>query len=147
MTLAYDERTGTFTRRKTGRPAGSRTGEGYIEIRVNGRRYYAHRIAWLMVTGEWPKYNIDHINGDRADNRFANLRDVSQSVNRQNVKKAKGRSGYVGVSWHEGDQAWRARITLPGEANARHIGSFKTAEEARDAYLAAKATIHPAVSA
>jgi hypothetical protein len=116
---------------------------GYIRIKVNGTKFRAHRLAWLYTHGTWPDHQIDHINGNRADNRIANLRDVSQSTNMQNQTRPQksNTSGFLGVSWHIGKKRWDARISV--NERSQHLGSFDTAEEAHAAYLAAKLRLHP----
>ena len=93
--LHYDPATGVFTRLCRTAPnadAGdvptTENGKGYIRFRINKKKYYAHRVAWFYMTGEWPKQDIDHINGDTRDNRWANLRDVSTQVNCENQSRA-----------------------------------------------------------
>ena len=98
--LQYDEATGKFTwisgrgRSTPGRPAGSVNGRGYVIVTVCGVCLLAHRVAWALINGGWPEGVIDHINGDTADNRIANLRDVSQSINQRNRRCGKGISRY-----------------------------------------------------
>ena len=89
--LEYDPETGLFTnlirrgpRSLEGTIAGSLMCNGYIELMLNGSHYKASRLAWLYMTGEWPKYEIDHINRIRHDNRWDNLRDVSHKDNLTN---------------------------------------------------------------
>lgn len=90
--LSYDPATGVFIwkvtrngKMKVGLPAGSIDREdGYVEICLDRRDYKAHRLAWLYVTGAWPVYGIDHIDRDKTNNRFINLRDVPHSVNLKN---------------------------------------------------------------
>lgn len=146
--VSYDPETGVFTWRKTrgraraGNVAGTPHNEGYISIVALRGRYLAHRLAWFYVHGEWPQDDIDHINGDRSDNRISNLRDVSRSENLQNVATARKSSthGFIGASRQGG--RWKARIKLNGKET--HLGLFDTPEEASEAYLRAKAEMHPA---
>lgn len=85
-------------RAKVGNLAGSKNGEGYVQIKVQGRVYLAHRIAWLLTYGNWPIDEIDHINGDRSDNRIKNLRAVSRSMNQRNAqRRMDNTSGIIGV--------------------------------------------------
>jgi hypothetical protein len=146
--LDYDPETGVFTWKKTNgnrRLAGSVAGgrqdsAGYLRGGIDGRVYFAHRLAWLHFHGEWPKGIIDHINGDRTDNRIANLRDVSQTVNLQNQRKARGRSGLMGASWVELRKKWTARIKI--DKKVISLGSYQTAEEAHRVYMEAKRRLH-----
>ena len=126
--------------RHAGKDAGTIKSEGYREIHICGRLHKAHRLAWLLETGSWPKNQIDHINRVRSDNRFSNLRQVSNSENAQNRKlAANNTTGYTGVYKYPG--FWIARIKLKGEAH--HLGSFNSAEEAALAYKDAKKRLHP----
>jgi hypothetical protein len=151
--LAYDSETGVFTRLLLGRgrhkpvtaPPGVVAGclgvGGYIYIKVGRTGYKAHRLAWLYVHGSWPKHSIDHINGDRADNRIANLRDVNNMTNAENRRgvNAMNLLGYAGVSRH--GARFRARLTV--NKKTLRLGDFDTPEEAHAVYLAAKRELHP----
>lgn len=144
--LDYDPATGHFTRKvgRQGAGQGERAGclrfGGYIQIGIDGRKYRAHRLAWLYVTGEWPKGEIDHINGDPADNRILNLRDVPNIVNQQNRSRPMKRNvtGFLGVS------AWKGRYkaAIHAAGRDRHLGTFDTPEEAHAAYVGAKRVLH-----
>lgn len=137
--LNYDQESGVFTwkvstsnRVKVGDAAGFQGGNGYLLIMVQGRRYKVHRLAWLYMSGEWPKLDIDHINRDRTDNRIENLRDVSRKQNLQNAsKRSDNTSGHPGVSWHKASGKWQAKI----EHNYKgiHLGLFTDIEEANAA--------------
>lgn len=146
--LVYSPETGEFrwardvsTRMKAGAIAGTIGAQGYRAIGL-GRRYVkAHRLAFFMVNGREPIGVVDHINGDRADNRIANLRECSQVENGQNSKAPRNNtSGYVGVTWHKGRQKWCASI----RHNYRgvHLGYFEDREDAYAAYLEAKSKFH-----
>lgn len=146
--LSYDSDAGVLAWRITrgghvcsGKPAGSLTGR-YIRIGIDGRGYRAHRVAWLIAHGAWPTGQIDHINGNRADNRLANLRDVSPCVNAQNQRAAHKRneSGLLGATFHAQSGRWRAQILHEGKNLT--LGRFDTAEAAHGAYLAAKRNLH-----
>lgn len=138
--LNYDRVTGIFTWRKMdrrhwllGTVAGARHSGGYVRIYVMGREYYGHRLAWLYVHGEWPPDQIDHVNGDRSDNRIANLRPATARQNHGNTKLRQGnKSGFKGVSLHSASKRWRARLTCHGKE--KHLGFFDTKEEAAQAY-------------
>lgn len=147
--LHYDPMTGLFTwlvrlsqRAKVGDVAGRfRRDTGYRSIRLDGREYYAHRLAWLYMTGEWPADEIDHINGSRSDNRWANLRAADRSLNQQNERIARSTSvtGLLGA--HRRHGTFRASIVVDGRK--KELGAFGTAEEAHAAYVKAKRALHP----
>lgn len=146
--LAYDPETGVFTWRgptpirMAGKQAGYATVWGYQLIGIRRKYFFGHRLAWLYMTGSWPANDIDHINGVRDDNRFANLRDVSRSVNLQNQRRArrgKHSEAPLGV-WRVGNR-WVSQINVGGEV--KHLGSFGAPEAAHEAYLAAKRLFHP----
>lgn len=124
-----------------GDQAGTRSkAHGYIRIQVMGRIYGAHRLAWLHVHDAWPSSEIDHINGDRADNRLENLRNVSKAGNMQNKKRSASATGLIGVSFRICRGKFQASIGVGGRQF--HLGHFDTAAEARAAYLAAKSRLH-----
>lgn len=103
---------------------------------IHGTVYLAHRIAWLLASGEWPEV-IDHINGDPADNRLVNLRNVTQSENAKNAaRRSDNTSGVAGVSWSIRDKKWTARVVDGGRPIS--LGSFSTKEEAISARLDAQ---------
>src|SRR4051812_4396707 len=105
--LSYDPETGVFLWKEkiarkvvVGRKAGNIGNFGYIYIRIAGKLYYGHRLAWLYVHGVWPEKGIDHRNGVPDDNRIANLRPANQSENNQNMRLPKhNKSGFMGVSF------------------------------------------------
>lgn len=146
--LHYNPETGEFVRKTAigKNPVGSLVHtphtNGYSRVSVDGRKYYAHRLAWLCVYGSWPSGDIDHINHNKIDNRISNLRDVSRSVNNQNQIRCKrdGTSGVLGVSWHKAAKKWSAQIALNGKC--RHLGLFSEKDDARAAYIAAKREMH-----
>lgn len=100
-------------------------GTSYLQCRVYGKNLFAHRVAWALHTGKWPELEIDHINGDRSDNRTSNLREVNHSTNAKNTKRrSDNKTGVTGVSWARKAGLWRAEI------NRRFIGLFKSFPEA-----------------
>ena len=106
----------------------------HLTVRIEGRNYYAHRLAWLYVHGEWPDGDIDHINGDGLDNRIANLRVATRSQNCANVgRRAHNTSGVKGIYQH--GMRWRASIRVKGKS--KHLGCFGTPADAQAAYMAA----------
>ncbi len=151
--FAYEPETGVVTRRvpmgrwgqfATGSIAGSITAGGYVEVQVDGARFYAHRLAFALMTGAWPEGQVDHINGVRRDNRWSNLREVSSLVNTQNQRRARSDSatGVLGVSLDRRLLAkpYRAQIQVNGKN--RKLGYFATADEAHQAYVEAKRQQH-----
>lgn len=130
--LYYDPETGVWTwltqksaNIKPGQVAGSIRSDGYRQIAINRTMHYAHRLSWLYMTGEWPKNQVDHINRDRDDNRWDNLRAATPSDNSVNSKLSPNNtSGYRGVSWDQGANKWGARV------NNVHLGFFDDIKEA-----------------
>lgn len=143
--LDYNWETGEFRWRmfrggttKIGSLAGWTTQHGYRAVSIDCRKYYAHRLAIVWTHGFWVPDCVDHINGDRGDNRIANLRPANVSQNMANARKRKdNKSGYKGVSWNRRDKRWCSFIRRNGKTVG--LGSFKTAEEAYAAYCAAAA--------
>jgi hypothetical protein len=141
--FSYDPTTGRFTRAvgvrgaASGIVAGSKQRSGYVYMRVDGRAYRAHRLAWLLIYGTWPN-QIDHINHNRSDNRIANLRPASRALNALNRKlQVTSRSGVTGVV-HCGNcrlNPWSARMTVNGKSIT--LGYFETKERAVSARNAA----------
>jgi hypothetical protein len=113
-------------------------------ISIDGKYQLAHRLAWMMVTGSEPNDDIDHVNGIRSDNRFANLRTATRGENMQNERAARSSnksSGLLGVSWSKAAGKWAAGIKLNGKK--RHLGLFTDQQAAHEAYLVAKRDLHP----
>ncbi len=126
--LHYDPETGLFTR-FSGNVAGTIRPDGYVRITLAREPYYAHRLAFLYMTGYFPANDVDHINHIRGDNRWENLRVVTKSENHKNRQlTSHNTSGVVGVSWHKSTNKWIARIGREGQQT--HLGLFATIEEA-----------------
>jgi hypothetical protein len=147
--IAYDQETGLFTWRVTlspiaqaGKQAGcTRSTRGYRKIRIDGRLFPAHRLAWLYVTGRWPVACIDHRNLDPSDNRFDNLREATPSQNMFNMRGQKSAFPLKGV--HRGTvtgKAWRSCISAGKKAI--HLGSFDCPAAAHFAYVVAADKLH-----
>lgn len=144
--LKYDPLTGEFTNIKSGKgrkPVGAVVGcahkHGYVTSMVDGKNYLHHRLAWLYVHGYMPEADVDHRDGDRANNRLKNLREATRSENCQNAaKRSDNTSGFTGV-WPVGKK-WRAKVAVNGREH--HAGYFATRELAQVAYLKAKAELH-----
>lgn len=139
--LSYDYKTGIFTWIKTSRGVKTNVVAGRIdknrrEIKINTIKYFAHRLAWLYVYGEWPIVIIDHINGNGLDNRIENLRIATPAINARNKKKsAKNTSGYNGVTCRSNGK-FQARIRVSGRKIT--IGTFANAVDAHMAFEAEK---------
>lgn len=147
----YDPATGLLTwkesisqKSKIGHAAGGlNITDGYLQVRAENKLYRVHRIAWLYMTGVWAGY-IDHINGIRSDNRWANLRSVSNAENMQNCIKphSNNTTGFLGVYFDKRKKKFRAQIMVHGEKV--HLGTHETAKLAHEKYLEAKRIYHPA---
>jgi hypothetical protein len=148
--LSYDRLTGEFVwlmtlsnRALAGSAAGSfDKARGYLTIGVEGRLYQAHRLAWLYVTGEWPIGEIDHWDTNKLNNKWVNLRDVTFSMNQQNVRRPRSHntSGYQGVVWDKRKSKWRAGLTKGGKFI--YLGYFDDPAVAHQAYVAGKRIHH-----
>lgn len=133
--LSYSEETGLFTwvnptvnNCKVGSEAGTSL-NGYRRIMVNGRIYMAHRLAWLYVHGYTPEHEIDHINGNRSDNRICNLRLATHKQNMENTRlQMNNTSGHRGVTWDRNRQKWIARINHFNEVT--YLGRYANIEDA-----------------
>lgn len=145
----YEPETGKFTwlinhssKAKTGQELGSWDLYGYKTVRIYKRSYKLHRLAWFYMTGEWPKGDIDHINGVRSDNRWTNLRDVSRKSNLENTLRNGSHKVHDlprGVS-HSNGGKFSAKISHNNKPI--HLGTYWTPEEAGAAYMAAKRLLH-----
>lgn len=135
--LEYDPDSGTFrwlvtvgSRAKAGDVAGYSCESGYIRIRVDGKSYRSHRLAWLYMTGHWPRDQIDHIDRNTSNNAFANLREADHAQNQKNKMTHLGASGLRGV--YKRGRRYRAVLLL---------GTFDTMEQAREAHERAAALL------
>ena len=135
--FCYDKKTGALTRKFKGgniRAAGTKKRtKDYVKVGFNGREYPAHRLIWWLVYGSLPDRFIDHINGDKSDNRLVNLRLATDAENKRNVGMRKhNTSGFKGVTWDSVNQKWLAHATLNGKGV--HLGRHSTKEAAAIAY-------------
>lgn len=130
--LHYDPETGVFTRinKRVGIKVGNLMPCGYLRIKVMGKLYLSHRLAWLYVHGYFPDEEIDHINGIRLDNRIENLRCVTKNENLLNKGiYVSSKSGITGVHWHKQHRKWVAAITINGKT--KHLGLFSNIDQAK----------------
>lgn len=140
--LEYFPDTGVFLWKKksnrcviVGSEAGVVYSSGYKGINLLGKQYSAHRVAWAMQKKEWP-HVIDHVNGNKGDNRWCNLRDTDYSGNGANAKiKLANKTGFKGVAWHQARGKYKAQIRK--DYKPISLGFFKKAAQAARAYDAA----------
>lgn len=159
--LYYNESTGIFTwleqpvdnfkslrlrdnwnARWAGKTAGSINALGYAMIGIDYKDCLAHRLAWLYIYGTFPENLIDHVNGNRSDNRICNLRLATKSENAQNMKRANtnNKIGLLGVTFSKFAGKYVAQIMI--NRKKRHLGYFVNKDDAHNAYLEAKREIH-----
>jgi hypothetical protein len=144
--LDYDPETGKLTWKllrnagRVGQEARSLDVGGYVQVNIAGTVVKGHRLAWLLHYGEWPSDHIDHINGERADNRIANLRVVSGTLNTQNKRKAmpSSKTGVLGVV----KVGARFQANIHHKRKKHYLGTYATAEEAHAVYVTAKRQLH-----
>ena len=145
--MSYDPDLGIFKRKEKnnrnqiiGEQLGSLTREGYITLRIDNQRYYAHRVAYFLLTGEQP-LSVDHKNGLRSDNRASNLRGASRCQNVYNAKKSSSNtSGYKNIHWNKQSEKWDVKIN----ANKRFYwgGCFSSLEDAAEACKRLRLKLH-----
>jgi hypothetical protein len=143
--LIYNPADGSFTwlpremdnrwsQQFAGKAAGHPDSHGYLQIKIDGTPILAHRIAWAIVTNEWPPEMIDHINGDPLDNSWRNLRCASRSQNMANSKpRADNSTGYRGVVRSRTPGKFYAQIGF--NKQTKHLGTFDSAIAAHEAYV------------
>lgn len=125
--------------RYSGKRAGTKSlfnGKWYVVLRILGKQYLAHRVAWFYVTGEEP-VEIDHQDSNGLNNKWGNLRNVTHRVNCKNTRmKGNNKSGVMGVHWCNRDERWVSRIFVNGKSKC--LGYFKNKQDATDARLQAE---------
>lgn len=147
--LSYDRETGQLTWLKSFCPkirAGTRAGSleksrRYVELRIDGKKYKAHRVAFLMETGRWPAF-IDHINGDTSDNRMSNLRECTHAQNLQNMR-VNPRSA-AGVKGIRATEFGTFEVRIQKDWKRIQVGTFQTIDEAKASYNEAAVRLHQA---
>lgn len=138
--LIYDPESGIFTK-KNGKRTGYIFDGRYIRMRINGRPFKAHRLAWLYMTGRWPLDQIDHIDGNGLNNKFANLREATRVQNNHNsAAKARKYDLPRGVSAVHKSKKFRAQISIGNRKKS--LGTFQTPEDAGEFYELAAEMLH-----
>jgi len=143
--LRYEPETGLLfwtdaaSKAVKGKQAGT-LNRGYIVVIYKSKFFKAHRLAWLLTYGEWPRQGLDHIDGNKSNNRICNLREADETVNQQNRDKARvdSQSGLIGASPYR--RRWKSQIRVNGEL--KYLGVFDTAEMAHQVYMQAKKQFH-----
>jgi hypothetical protein len=143
--LRYDPETGVWvwriSPRKTGDIAGSLYKGGYLRIRIDGRDYRCHRLAFLYMLGRWPESHVDHRDTNPANNAWSNLREATRSQNLCNRGTPKNNtSGFKGVSKNKRIGRWQAIISAGG--SQYHLGYYDNPKEASEAYQRAARVLH-----
>lgn len=144
--LHYDPKTGAFTwivarpKCRVGEVAGGLTEKGYRKIRIDGRKYLAHRLAWLYMTGEWPADEIDHERSERDDNRWVKLRPADRLTNQRNQKRFRtNTSGVTGVA--PAGKKWSAYIGGGSDRKQIQLGTFAEFDDAVQARKTAEVAL------
>jgi len=144
--ISYDAVTGIFTnlvnrrKAKAGTVAGGIDGMGYWQLSIKDKPYRGHRLAWLYVHGAWPTDTIDHINGNRSDNRLVNLRAALKAENNRNTNGRGSSCGFKGVTLNKKTGKYIAQIHAHGMHH--HLGCFDRPEDAAYAYTQAATRLH-----
>lgn len=139
----YDPKTGVFinrinrgTRAKSGKKTGKIKPHGYVTLCIDGKEYYAHRIAWLYMTGQWPTKDIDHKDRSKTNNSWENLREATGTQNNANSSiRSNNTTGVKGVIYIASKNKYRAKIKH--NYKWKHLGYFNTIQEAAAAYTTA----------
>lgn len=146
--LDYNPTTGILTwrgggfrgHRQPGVAVGSMSSNGYLCFQIDRKKYTVHRFVWFWWYGEWPSVDIDHIDGNRTNNRIANLRTATRTVNCQNRRAtSRNSTGLLGASL---DRRGKYVAQIASDGRTYNLGRYETAEEAHAAYLAAKRRLH-----
>jgi hypothetical protein len=126
---------------KAGALVGSASANGYLRVSIDGTLYYLHRLTFLYVTGAFPVADVDHVDGDRSNNRWANLRQASRAENLQNLgRSTSAKSGVRNVYFYAPSGKWQAKVTVDGRS--RSFGYFQSIPEAAAAAAAGKREMH-----
>lgn len=127
--------------RYAGKEALTASSHGYMAGTVLGRCEFAHRVVWAIANGKWPDDQIDHVDGDRSNNRLCNLREATRSQNQMNrPTQSNNTSGVKGVSFHKPSNRWRAHVKVNGKQMC--MGVFRDKESAKNAYIEGIKRLH-----
>jgi hypothetical protein len=127
--------------KNAGMPAYTAVNKGYHYGRTMGNTFMAHRVIWLLQTGKWPDSEVDHIDGDRSNNKWENLRLATHSQNNMNKSAlSNNTSGVKGVFWNKRIQKWQSQIGLNGKRI--HLGYYENIKDAAAAYASASLRYH-----
>lgn len=147
--LTYDPDTGEFrwrmrrSRCAPGSIAGTRTTDGYVAVMLSGKKFQSHRLAWFYMTGAWPENEIDHINRNRSDNRWANLREATRLENSRNTDgHANSKSGHKGVAYVSRYNKWQVQMRVRGKTH--YIGIYDNVADAISARKNAERQLYAA---
>jgi hypothetical protein len=145
--LSYNPETGALIRKiKSGKNTrlgicGGIDTLGYVQVQVLGKMWRAHRLIWLLTYGEMPKFQVDHVNGVRHDNRLSNLRQASNAENMRNRGATSANtSGFKGVTFNKNSGKWMAQIMCNGKNT--YLGLHSSAKLAHAAYVVAANNMH-----
>lgn len=131
----------TFNAKHAGKTSGSHINNRYLVVPLNGRKYLAHRVIWKLVTGEDPRSLLDHVDANKMNNRFGNLREATKQQNAFNCNRSRANAtGYKGVSYDKVRGKFYACIRLNGKTKA--LGLFDSAQDAHNAYVNAATEPH-----
>lgn len=124
----------------SGKEAGVTGPYGYNTVTVQALHLMAHRIIWCMEHGHWPNEQIDHIDGDRVNNRLENLRECTHTENQRNMRRSRSNtSGVTGVYWDKKISRWKAEVSL--KSRKIYVGVFRDLKEAETAVKAKRAEL------
>lgn len=140
--IKYDPLTGYFYKIPSGLQVGSANSKGYVYINLGTKKYLAHRLAWLYMTGEWPDFEVDHEDTNKSNNIWKNLREATRGQNLQNRKKAQTNNkstNTLGVYLC----GKRFMTRLQTDYGVRYLGTYDTIAEAKEVYIEAKRKYHP----
>lgn len=138
--VSYDPETGIFINLHRQEEVNYIRGKGYLGIQLNKTKYYLHRLAWLYMTGSIPE-QIDHIDTNRANNKWSNLRKADPSLNQHNKNlQSNNTSGIKGICWDKLNYKWIARLNFKGVCF--NIGRFTSIEDAQKALEHKRNSLH-----